>query len=126
VNDMEAIWYPFWYECDQAIAVGQVAVFDFFKTPPDYVAHEGKRVFYHGSYGKDHQHLFEAIRLRILSVRHPQLGSIEAIDTKGLDYTFLMEDGRILEVNAEEEPGRVFESPAPVDDWLIYVQAEIL
>src|SRR5213075_2273657 len=36
-----AIWHPFWYELDQSIAVGETAEFDFFKTPPDYVANEG-------------------------------------------------------------------------------------
>jgi hypothetical protein len=132
VREIETIWQPSWYECDQAIRVGQIAEFDFFKTPPPYVMNEGKRVFYHGryiyqgSYVEDQRYLFETIRLRIVSIRHPQLGSIESIDTEGLDYTFLMMDARIIKVNAEEEPGRIYEYPVPIGDWRIYVQSEIL
>jgi hypothetical protein len=45
-----AIWFPFWYEMDQSVAVGQEGDFDFFKVVPDYIAHDGLPVFYHGDW----------------------------------------------------------------------------
>jgi hypothetical protein len=116
------IWFPFWYEMDQPISVGQVADFDFFKAPPEYVAHDGKRVFYHGDWQEKCRHLFESRRVRILEIHHPELGAIQSIDTKGLDYTFSMTDGRIQKVNAEETPGVVYERQQPITDWRIYVR----
>ncbi len=89
-----AIWFPFWYQLDQPIEVEQVGDFDFFKAPPDYIVHDGRDVFYHGDWQEKFGHLFNRRRVKILSIRHPDLGFIRSIDTHGFDYTFTMSDGR--------------------------------
>ncbi|MDB5300808.1 MAG: hypothetical protein JWO87_2471 [Phycisphaerales bacterium] len=119
-----AVWFPYWYELDQSISVGQVADFDFFKDPPGNVAHDGRRVFYHGNWQEKYRHLFEKRRLRILGIRHPTLGPIQSIDTFGMDYTFTMTDGRVRKVEAEGKPGSVYDHPEPIADWRIYVEVE--
>lgn len=66
----------------------------------------------------------------IVSITHPKLGAVRKVDTKGLDYTFFLEDGRELVVNAEEDPGKLHEpidgdwQPAAFqpDDWTLTVQ----
>lgn len=119
-----AIWFPFWYELDQSIAVGQSADFDFFRSPPDYVAHDGLAVFYHGDWQEKCRSLYDRKRRRIVNIEHPVLGSIRRIVTDGLDYTFTMADGRILKVEAEETPGLVYEWPESIGDWRIFVDME--
>lgn len=118
------IWYPYWYECDQPLAVGETADFDFFKTPPDYINNDGLRVFYHGDWKEKCRALFDTERRRILSIEHPVLGPIQRIETSGLDYTFTMPDGRVLKVEAEETPGWVYDWPEPIADWRIFVETE--
>lgn len=117
-----AIWLPFWYELDQSIEVGVVDDFDFFREAPEYLGPEQRPVFYHGSWNE--RHLFCTARKRIVSIRHHQLGAIRKIDTRGLDYTFTMLDGRVLKVEAEESPGWVYDIPDPVDDWRVEVEME--
>lgn len=46
---------------------------------------------------------------RIVAIRHPELGEIRKIDTRGLDYTITLADGTALLVNAEEDPGKLYE-----------------
>jgi hypothetical protein len=46
---------------------------------------------------------------RIATICHPELGEIRKVDTRGLDYTLTLADGTELLVNAEEEPGKLFE-----------------
>lgn len=61
---------------------------------------------------------------------HSRLGPIQKVDTKGLDYTLILANGRALMVNAEEEPGKLYEhldgrwQPAPFqpDDWTLKVE----
>ncbi len=115
-----AIWYPYWYELDQSIAVGQTDEFEFYKTPPDYVQADGLRVFYHGNWRETH--LYTTERKQIKSISHPILGQIERIDAEGLDYSFAMSDGRVLLIEAEETPGLVYDLSAPIKDWRIFVE----
>ena len=136
---MLAIWHPFWYEADQPISVGQVSDFQFFKTPPQYVQDCGHSVFYHGDWKKEtiSKQAYKQ-RLRILSINHPELGRIQSIDTKGLNYTVTMSDGPIVKIEAEEQPGTVFfirtegetrwhyDDSWKLVDWRFYVEAEIV
>jgi hypothetical protein len=120
-----AIWYPFWYELDQSIAVGQVANFDFFKMPPEYVVSDGLPVFYHGDWQEKCRPLYYTHRRRILKIHHPELGPINRIDTQGLDYTFTLEGGQVILVEAEEDPGLVYGRPERVQDWRVFVEMEV-
>ena len=115
-----AIWYPFWYELDQSITVGQADEFEFFKTPPDYVQADGLRVFYHGNWRDTH--LYTSERKQIKSISHPILGQIERIDAEGLVYKFTTSDGRVSRIEAEENPGLVYELSEHMKDWRIFVE----
>jgi len=116
-----AIWYPHWYELDQAIEVGCVGEFEFFVSPPEHLADEGVLVFFVPWYADNEQRY--TARKRIVRIHHPRLGEIRGIDTRGLDYKFNMMEGPYLLVEAEETPGRVYGQP-PIEDWRIYVEME--
>jgi hypothetical protein len=120
----KAIWFPFWYELDQSIAVGQEGDFDFFKTVPDYIKNDGLLVFYHGDWQEKCRPLFDRRRIKILQIQHPVIGPIQAIDTSGLDYTFTTLEGRLQKVEAEETPGLVYERNETIADWRVYVEIE--
>jgi hypothetical protein len=126
MESVEAIWYPIWHECDSPIHAGQVAEFDFFTTPPPYLLSGGKPVLFHLGWHEKEPNPLERKRLRILSLCHPQLGSIQSIETNDLDYTLTMSDNRIFVVNAEEKPGLIDDGEIQVEDWRIYVEAEAL
>lgn len=57
-------------------------------------------------------------------------GDIESVDAQGLDYTLVLQDGRRLLVNAEENPGLIYEwvddswqpSDMVIIDWTLAVQ----
>jgi hypothetical protein len=115
-----AQWRPGWYELDQSIEVGLRAEFGFLED-------EEPLVF--------HNTLWEPNRAlaaigTIAGITHAQLGPLRKVDARGLDYTFVLEDGRELIVNAEEEPGKLHErlegqwQPAPfqTEDWTLNVE----
>jgi hypothetical protein len=71
----------------------------------------------------------------IVAISHTDLGEIREVDTRGLDYTIHLADGTTLCVNAEEEPGTLYEpteeksprlawarSSRVVDDWRFVVK----
>src|SRR5262249_60025995 len=45
----------------------------------------------------------------IAAIRHSELGEVRKVDTRGLDYTITLAHGSELTVNAEEEPGKMYE-----------------
>ena len=117
-----AIWHPFWYELDQSLEVGCVNEFDFFRTPPDDLANEELPIFYCGNWND--KHLYYSAKKRILKIHHPQIGDIQKIDARGLDYTVTLTDGTIRKVEAEETPGVVYDLHKPVEDWRVFVEME--
>ena len=115
-----AQWRPGWYELDQSIEVGLRAEFGF-------LADADPLIF--------HNTLWEPNRAvaavgTIARITHDQLGSVRKVDAVGLDYTFVLEDGRELVVNAEEEPGKLHErldgrwqpTPFQTEDWTLKVE----
>ena len=68
------------------------------------------------------------------SIRHPELGEIRKVDTHGFDYTIILADGTEIVVNAEEDPGKMFEgkpgawveSKRVVSQWRFAVEFESL
>jgi hypothetical protein len=131
---MRAIWHPFWYERDLPINMGQVGDFEFFQSPPPYVKSDGFPVFWHDGWNTEPDKGVYTKHLRILSIRHPELGQVESIETEGLEYTIAMNDGRIAKLEAEEEPGTVYfvkpdgsidaETSWKLNDWRFYVEAD--
>jgi len=118
---INALWIPAWYELDQSIVVGVTEEFVFHKT----VANEAL-TFYSGAKGSD------AVKAAgtISAIKHNVLGDIESVDAQGLDYTLVLQDGRRLLVNAEENPGLIYEwvddswqpSDMVITDWTLAVQ----
>ncbi|VAW72226.1 hypothetical protein MNBD_GAMMA12-1658 [hydrothermal vent metagenome] len=104
---MKCIYVMDWYELDQSVVVGQVGVFYFLENsePPQ---------FYCGLFSNANSELRSC---KIYSIHHPELGQIRELNTKGLDYTITLVNGKSFEVNAEEEPGKVFGFPMQPKDW---------
>ena len=116
-----ALWTPGWYELDQSLVVGQHQRFWFYTTPPIYsnVDIDVDLVFFNqlSSAAKN-----QVRYARILDIEHPELGPLQRVDTDGLDYIFYPIDGPEFVVNAEEEPGSIYDNDTfSVDDWSVYV-----
>ena len=59
---------------------------------------------------------------RVLDIEHPELGPLQRIDTDGLDYIFYPIEGAEVVVNAEEEPGAVYDNDdLEIADWSVLV-----
>ena len=62
------------------------------------------------------------------------MGAVRKVDTRNLDYTITLADGTELRVNAEEEPGKLYErageqwrrSSKVVGNWRFVVEFEAL
>lgn len=118
---MNALWIPAWYELDPSLVVGVTEEFIFHKP----ATNEALR-FYSGAKGNP------AVKATgtISAIHHNVLGDIESVDAQGLDYTLVLKDGRRLLVNAEEDPGLIYEwvyeswqpSDMVVDDWQLAVK----
>ena len=106
-------WTPDWYELDWNIIVGDTDLF---------TVNGGS--FLNG-YMREEE-AAEAVRLKILSITHPVLGDVKGIVAIGLDYTVYLGDGRVLTVNAEEDPGHIYDSSLVIDDWTCEVKAAVL
>lgn len=106
-------WIPEWYELDWNIIVGDI---DLFTLKGD--------CFLNGFMREEEAS--DTVRLKILSITHPVLGALKGIVAIGLDYTVYLSDGRILTVNAEEEPGHIYDTSLVIDDWTCEVKASIL
>jgi len=121
-----AEWRPGWYELDQPIEEGLSAEFAFF-SPEQAEEPNGVLLFYNTLWNRA-----KAVSARgvIAKISHPVLGALISVDTRGLDYTFVLKDGRRLVVNAEEKPGTISEliggnwatSDEQVPDWTLAVE----
>jgi hypothetical protein len=101
-----AAWVPGWYELDPPLEVGQTGEFAFWHVVPDHLRGPEPMVIYNTLWRPE-----DAVVARgtITALRHPELGEIQKVDTRGLDYTITMSDGTQLLINAEEEPGQAYE-----------------
>ena len=126
-----AAWIPGWYELDQPLEVGFTGEFVFWKVVPDHLRCSERLVFYNTIW-----HAGDGVFAsgKIVGIRHHELGEVRKIDTCGLDYTITLVDGTELLVNAEEEPGKLFEgrlgnwkeSKKVIEDWRCEVAFESL
>ena len=126
-----AAWIPGWYALDQPVKVGLTSDFWFFKDPRTEVLHRGpeRLVFYNALWGS---HAALGGSGTITRITSPELGDILEVDTKSepFDYAFHLADGTTIEVNAEEQPGWVWDgtewSPPRVDNWHLTVELDSL
>ena len=99
-------WVPGWYELDPQLAVGLEAEFAFWRHVPEHLCGLEEFVLYNYLRHPEDE-LFASGK--ITAIRHPELGEIRKVDTCGLDYTITLADGTEIVVNAEEDPGKMFE-----------------
>jgi hypothetical protein len=124
-----AEWIPGWYELGPMLEVRMTADFAFWRTPSVHILGPQPLVLYNSLW-----HPEQALVAwgTVTAIRHADLGDIQSVNTRGLDYTITLADGRQLVVNAEEEPGRVCgwvhgESPLPhIVDWRFVVEFSAL
>lgn len=124
-------WIPGWYELDLYLEVGLEDEFAFWRVVPEYLRGPEELVLYNDLH-KPEDELFASGK--IVGIRHPELGQIRKVDTFGLDYTITLADGIEIVVNAEEEPGKLFEgkpgawfeSNRVVSQWRFAVDFESL
>ena len=109
-------WTAAWYELDQTIIVGDKG---WFYLP----SNENNHSFFNELYQSNS---FIRKKLEIDKISHPVLGDVKGIVAIGLDYTVYLADGTVLEVNAEEEPGQIYNSSLIIDDWTFDVEVSIL
>jgi hypothetical protein len=117
-----ALWKPNWFKLDQSIRTGQFGQFAFFENSKDVLVAEGELYdFTFFNQLKSGSERPEFRNARILEINHPSLGSIERIDTLGVDYVFYPTNGLELIVNAEEEPGVIYDCELQVEQWSLTV-----
>ncbi len=102
-----AAWIPGWYELDPQLEIGLEGEFIFFRNVPDHLKGPEELVLYNSLFSPNEMMFATG---RITAIRHPELGVIRKVDTRGLDYTITSSDGTMLIVNAEENPGNIFEN----------------
>ncbi len=107
-------WEPYWYELDQSVVVGDM---DFFYLTKDC------SYFTNGLSAENYDH---EIRAEIVKISHPELGAVSGIIAIGLDYSIYPGDGNVIIVNAEEEPGEIYDSEYAVSNWSFDVQINII
>jgi hypothetical protein len=122
-------WVPRWYGLDQSLAVGQPAEFSFWRIAREELRDDVRLVFYNDLWKPDDAVVATGTIARIWNA---ELGEIREVDTESqsFDYLFHLADGTTLDVNAEEEPGRLYDasglSPRIVRDWYVFVTFESL
>lgn len=85
IQTTAAEWRPGWYELDQALEVGRTAQFAFFR--PQVGGRDEPLVFYNTLWKPE-----EAVAAwgTIVRITHSILGAVLKVDTKGLDYAFVL------------------------------------
>jgi len=115
----EALWAPRWFGQDQTVAHGQEATFHFRSAVPP---RAGFVVMAAGldlpRYGAE---------CRVLGLKHDRLGRLQAIEHDEGEYRFVLHDGEVVVVDAEEMPGLIQEGleQAP-PDWTVRIVFELL
>jgi hypothetical protein len=128
---VEVAWVPGWYELDPPLEVGLTDEFAFWRVVPDHLRGAEPLVLYNTLWRPADAVVATGT---IAAMRHPELGAVRKVDTRGLDYTITLADGTELIVNAEEEPGKLYErdgegwreSSRVVRDWRFVVRFERL
>ena len=118
----KALWTPGWYELDQSLKVGMYQRFWFFSNPPaEETPGEVDFVFFNQMSSLANSQVRYA---RVLVMEHSEFGPLNRVDTDGLDYIFYPMDGNEFVVNADEEPGAIYDDEdrgSKIDDWSVVV-----
>ncbi|MDQ0247507.1 hypothetical protein J2S09_005156 [Bacillus fengqiuensis] len=105
-------WEAEWYELDQTIIVGDI----------DYFYLEKNRNVFATTSLEDRE-----IRAEIKKITHKELGNVIGILTIGLTYKVFLENGQVIQVDAEENIGCVeYPEDVKVYDWVFEVEVNVL
>jgi hypothetical protein len=124
-------WVPGWYELDPQLEVGREGEFVFWRVVPEHLRGPKRLVLYNYLW-RPEDGMFASGK--IAAIRHPELGDIRKVDTRGLDYTITLVDGTELVVNVEEDVGKMYEgkpgawveSQRVVSNWRFEVEFECM
>ena len=111
---IRAVWEPGWHRLDQSIEVDQRDRF-WFDAIQGSKSMDQKLAFFNRA--SSVETISEVRTARIVTIVHSTFGPLKKIDTAGMDYVFTAADGRQFIVNAEEEPGMIYDEELHVDDW---------
>ena len=92
-----AVWRPAWYALDQKIARGLASKFILHNN-------KGQLEFFSGMGDGDG---LESIYAKITRIHNSALGEVEEIDTYGLSYRIWLPGNEMVQLNAEEQPGKL-------------------
>lgn len=92
------LWKPAWYALDQDLAVGLVADFALLADSPP---------LHFAAAGFDDGRAQVTLKAKVLAIENRQLGSVQRIDTAGLSYYFYSGPAAFVQVDAEEQLGRI-------------------
>jgi hypothetical protein len=128
---VQVAWVPGWYELDPLLEVGLEGEFAFWRNVPELLRGEEAFVLYNDLWHPQDGMFASG---KITAIWHPEFGDIRKVDTRGLDYTIILSDGTGILVNAEEDPGKLFdggpgtwvESNRIVSQWRFVVEFESL
>ena len=100
---------------------GEAAEYSFYLNTPKAISPEIEidLVFFNTVFDAD---LRQVRRCTIEHIENPEIGQINEILTDGLDYQVNLPDGRTLMINAEEEPGKIYDPRLSVKNWTLVVQ----
>ena len=94
-----AIWVPAWFELDQSVVVNDRDIF-FFEMSANPLRFS--------NFAGDVP-IFEA-EATVVGILHEVLGELRAILAENLDYELIKPDGSRIRIDAEQDPGRVYDT----------------
>jgi hypothetical protein len=120
-----ALWVPTWYNLDQTVTSGQSNDYIFFVTIPDLgedlQSANIDLVFFNSLMGDPTE--WATQRFLVASIRHPELGELEAIRTDQFgSYKFYSAAGRMYEVEAEQNPGWCYDPSVTTAYWACTIE----
>jgi len=115
---LTAIWQAAWYELDQSIKVGLKDEFWFIKG-------EDNKLKFHRGLDREK---YVILKCEVLSIKHKVLGDILEINTNGLSYHIFLPAEKNIQIDAEEDPGKI-ENDYPefdTDNYRFTVELKII
>jgi len=120
-----ALWQPRWHRLDQSLSVGLSGRWWFYACAGDTTrTEENRAVMNLQLFNRTVSEIaIPVVRTAtVVGIEHPVLGQLSAIATDGLDYVFRSSSGVEYIVNADEQPGTVYDmDEVEIDDWSVRV-----
>jgi hypothetical protein len=107
-------WIPCWYDLDPTLIVGDQGYF--------YLTKDMRNLATALSSDDEHE-----VIASVVSITHSELVNVKAIDCNGLDYFIYYDNGKILTVCSEENPGMIHKGEFKfLNDWTFKIEIELL